>query len=89
MENSGGIMPDNSELGKIEAFRVVTGRYGMTWLKEFNPTGRWMIKYGPEWEGPIMMVEHKGWLFKQWISENNIRFGHRRESMILVCGKCK
>lgn len=49
------------------------GDLGCLTYKKLNPTGRWKLKTIRNGEN-LLYIEHKGWLFKRWIFENDIVF---------------
>lgn len=59
--------------------------YRVVFYKPLNPTGRWMMKTGPFYENK-MFVEHRGWIFRRWIGEEDICFGPPESSAVFDCG---
>ena len=49
-----------------------------------RPTGRWKIVTCFSGE-KLLYVEHRGWLFKSWIKETDIKFGYERNERIFEC----
>ena len=47
-------------------------------------TGRWKLERGPGYELE-MFVEHKGFLFRHWISERYISFRPMKHSVVFDC----
>lgn len=60
---------------------------GLISRKELNPTGKWKISSGPYYKGKIF-IEHKGWFFKRWISEDSIIFAPPKTSEVFDCEIC-
>lgn len=59
----------------VPYIEIIGGLYEGTKYKLLNPTGRWKIvtlPYGVL--EPILFIEHKGFIFKEWIRERNIVF---------------
>jgi hypothetical protein len=63
---------------------LVYGAYGMNTYVELNPTGRWKLESGPYYKNK-MFIEHKGVVFRQWISEGCIKFLPKKETIIFAC----
>jgi len=56
-------------------------------IVKLNPTGKW--KECTDRNGnTTMYIQHKGWLFKQWVHEDNIFFSKGSEKeQIFTCKK--
>jgi len=53
-------------------------------LKPLKATGRWKIESGPYYT-MRMFIEHQGWLFKRWVSEDRIVFKPEQKSAVFNC----
>lgn len=49
------------------------------------PTGKWKIESGPYYKDK-MFVQHKGLIFKRWLSEDIISFRPKVTSTVFSCG---
>lgn len=66
----------------LVAYRKIYEGHGLVDLKKFNSTGRWCIQIIDEncW----LFLEHKGWIFRHWIREDDIII-QREEQYINTC----
>lgn len=55
--------------------------------RHLNPTGRWKLESGPRFDN-MLLIEHKGLIFKRWVCEDEIVFRSERKSVINQCN-CK
>ena len=69
---------------QLSAYRMHIGAYGMTSFVTFRPTGRWKIVSGPYCD-EAMFVEHHGWIFDEWVHENNIVFLPAESEQMFDC----
>lgn len=69
---------------ELIAYREIMKEHWCTDYKPLNLTGRWKLESGPYYVNQ-MFVEHKGWLFKHWISENCIKFLPKETEHIFEC----
>lgn len=72
-------------MGDIEYIEEY-GEYGIVNYRPLNPTGRWKIESGPYYKNKLF-IEHKGFVFKSWISEAAITMKPKQEIAIFECGK--
>ena len=49
------------------------------------PTGKWKIESGPYYKDK-MFIQHKGLIFKRWLSEDIISFRPKVTSTVFSCG---
>ena len=54
-------------------------------FKPLNPTGRWKLETGPFYDGYKLFIEHKGWIFRRFICEDEIHFRPARTETIFSC----
>jgi len=49
-----------------------------------NPTGRWKIESCAYYENKLF-IEHKGWIFNSWVSEDSIVWRPENKTTINEC----
>ncbi len=60
------------------------GDMGALYYRPLRTTGRWKIKTGPYY-CQHLFIEHKGLIFKKWVSESIIYFKHEETETIFSC----
>ena len=62
----------------------IYGDFGEIIRKPLNPTGKWKLESGPYFRDKLF-IQHKGWLFKRWVSENSIVFAPAKSEEEFQC----
>jgi len=81
-------MNDEYLLAVLVPYREHIGDYGFRWYTPLNPTGRWKLETGPYYTNHLF-IEHKGRVFKSWVSESAIEFRPAEKTYVGHCGLAK
>ena len=72
-------------MSQIIPFRKQYLGDGVYYYDTFNPSGKWRIVYSPDFDDPVLELEHQGWLFKSWVSEYDLEFRNKHQIFENTC----
>lgn len=68
-------------------YKVTFGHYGAVFFTRLRPTGRWKLSSGPHNAGLVLHVQHRGWIFHEWVDEDHILWRAPEGEVVNACSR--